>query len=903
MFLDVKSRQIPILSPLKAKIRWVFSVNLSSPSAALLGAFLGLSLLASPLRTASAQSAPNIGIGGEIPTEGIRLQYPSLIGDGGASGMEINPATMAFVRRWALAAAHSEQREGSRIGGRGTALYAVGGLPGGFLSSFRWGLSASYLRGLPLVRFNNAWKTTLSLGLKISRNLGLGVSFNRIYSSDDPFANNLASVDLGLSYRANRALALAYAVTNLSGATYGGFTLPIRHTVELGVRPLSKRHLEIAGGVRINTQSNFYDPFMRIGVEVARGFEFLAYADGVWRDFDGPQGTLENRFDLRLNVGARYRFPQVRISAGVMASSLIDDADPNSLIGQQPGSDAEFHGVQATIDLMGKSEPPIASASKMVVIKLKGHPTLYRQYRVSRAIRQGMRRSDLRGVILDMKNAQLSFGQAAKLHDHISRLQKAGKPVIAILGAPKLLTYVAVSSAKKIILDPSSYIGMTGIKSTRNYLSQLLTRIGIDPIFVKFAEYKSFPERLTREGPSPEAAENHQALIDTRWAWLERTLRESPRNSPQNTILAHVGHGPYTSTEAKKMGLVDGLLMPHELDRFFSARHINMVPEKGIFPDERGWGRLPHIAVVEFNGDIVQSATTSRIPGRDNPQVVEKHFLSAMDRLASDSNVRAILLRVDSPGGSARASHHIWKKLLEISKKKPLYTSVANLCASGCYFAAAPSKRIFAPAPSVVGSIGIFWGKLDISKLLQKIGITAHTMKKGDHATIASMQHGLSKEEEARVRAVMFESYQYFLTAVSSGRHIPRPALTKIAGGRVFAGSTALQNKLIDQSGTFLDALDAVAKDVGLSHMTWPAAYYLKQKKSLLSRLIGQQASAALRSLSPSATLSESLLASLLKAIPDSLLDRILGNFENSAYDVGSDGSYLMRLPWIEGSK
>ena len=315
-------------------------------------------------------------------------------------------------------------------------------------------------------------------------------------------------------------------------------------------------------------------------------------------------------------------------------------------------------------------------------------------------------------------------------------------------------------------------------------------------------------------GSSPAAAEETNSLLDNRYQRYLRAIAES-RHMSVDAVRTILSDGIFTAGFAVKSGFVDGLsaggtaleepassLAGHDL-RLASASWPSEQPQQ--------WGDPDAIAVIEVIGDIGASPVPG--VGYANTERIIKKLRAA----ARDSTVKAIVLRVDSPGGDVGASEFIYQAVIEAKKHKPVIASFGDVAASGGYYIACGANAIFAEPSAITGSIGVFAGKADLSRLLNTIGVTTETFKRGDHADLMTLTRPWTADERKIVEAEVASFYETFLAHVAAGRHMTRDQVHAIAQGRVWTGAQAKDRGLVDHLGGLNDALAEARKEGGLS--------------------------------------------------------------------------------------
>jgi protease-4 len=338
---------------------------------------------------------------------------------------------------------------------------------------------------------------------------------------------------------------------------------------------------------------------------------------------------------------------------------------------------------------------------------------------------------------------------------------------------------------------------------------------------------------------SPDAEKMHADMLDDVWIRLVANLAHD-RGRTVEEIRAMFENGPYTAGDAVDAKLVDAVVEPNDLDRLIAAETGGLIRLEDKPEPERSdsWAR-PQIAVVYLEGDIVDGKSME-VPIIGERVAGGETIAASIAWARENPRVEGIILRVNSPGGSALASDLIAREMFQTRGKKPIVVSIGDVAASGGYFAAAPGDIVFAEPSSVTGSIGIFTGKFDLSALLGRVGITWETMRRGTHADMESYLRPYSDEERARIKEKLRYFYGRFVGAVARGRGMAEDEVDQIGRGHVWTGAQAKDRKLIDKYGGLLDAVAEVKRRAGRREDDMTEVVMLPaEPPSLVARLLG----------------------------------------------------------------
>jgi len=445
------------------------------------------------------------------------------------------------------------------------------------------------------------------------------------------------------------------------------------------------------------------------------------------------------------------------------------------------------------------------------------------------------RDKDLRGILVRLGTARIGLARAQEIGDMIGALP-ARLPVWCHADDLSNGTlYLAVRACKRVWLAPAATVDAVGLAAQTIYFHRLLAdELGLDVDFLQVGKYKGAEEPFTRDGPSPEARESLQStLSDMRVVWLDGLRQARPAVAE-----ATPEDGPYSARRAKELGLVN------EVGYVDEAREA-LEKEAGAVRAEvrlgggaasgggddlsdllraiagESLGSAP-VALVRADGAISMEGGGGLLS--EGSGIVERRMVRTLARLERDDDVKAVVLRIDSPGGSALASDLLWHELMRIRAKKPLVVSVGSMAASGGYYLASTGAVIFADETSIVGSIGVVGGKIAADQALEKIGVHAETIpaKVGDPraAARAAYESLLVPWDDAtreRLLATMTGIYELFLARVAEGRNIPVERVAASAEGRIFSGREGKTRGLVDELGGLTQAIARARTLAGLA--------------------------------------------------------------------------------------
>ncbi len=446
---------------------------------------------------------------------------------------------------------------------------------------------------------------------------------------------------------------------------------------------------------------------------------------------------------------------------------------------------------------------------------------------------------ELEGVIVRVKDAVLTTSEIEEIGQAMGVARDSGKAVYLFAenyGTGELLLG---SYADEVILQQGGSVSLPGLYMEEMYLADTLEWLGLRADFVQIGDYKGADETITRSSPSEAWEENISGLLDSMYANMRRILMEGRGLDERGMDRAMEEVWWADGPRAIGAGLIDAEVDLTELFDHIgaSARERGWSGEKVAYrgelgPDEAGmdysnplllFAELfkparrqttgPTIAVLHVAGAIVDGDSTPAGPF-GGASVGSRTIRNAIKAIAKDENIEGVVVRIDSPGGSAIASEVIWQGLRRLSADKPVWVSVGSMAASGGYYIAVGGEKIYVDESSIVGSIGVVGGKISYGGVLDKVKVRVVGRARGPHAAMSSPTSGWDDRDKALIRERMLETYERFTARVEAGR--PGIDLDKTAEGRLFLGRDAVALKMADEVGTLDDALRDLADSLGL---------------------------------------------------------------------------------------
>jgi protease-4 len=441
------------------------------------------------------------------------------------------------------------------------------------------------------------------------------------------------------------------------------------------------------------------------------------------------------------------------------------------------------------------------------------------------SIRKAKENEDIKGIYIEA--GIFSSDSPASSHairEALIDFKKSGKWIVAYADSYEQSSYYICSVADKMFLNPQGMVDWHGLGATPYFVKDLLTKLGIKVQLCKVGKYKSAPEMLTADGMSEPNREQVTAYINGIWQVMLKEVSES-RKIAVDSLNAYADRFIALSKaeDYVKMKLVDKLLYTNEvkgeIKKMLKIDADESFPQLTLKDMENVKGKKKEgdqVAVYYAYGDIVDSETGDMTDQEHS--IVATKVCKDLEKLAEDDDVKAVVLRVNSPGGSAYASEQIWHAMMNLKAKKPVVVSMGGYAASGGYYISCPANYIIAEPTTITGSIGIFGMFPDFSGLLtEKLGIKFDEVKTNKHAAFGTMSRPFNAEEMALLEQYIDRGYQLFRKRVADGRKQSVEAIEKIAQGRVWLANDALKNKLVDEIGSLDKAIEKAAKLAKLS--------------------------------------------------------------------------------------
>jgi protease-4 len=814
--------------------------------------------------TAYAQSTTRFA---EEPTDGLALPTAPIAGEYDGRVVAMNPGGLPLVRGAEFALAMElEDLDVASSSGAGFGGYFAGSLGGGLFPRLGMGFGVEWLRGpreLLAPDPGEPVRTTLGLALPLGKNGGLGWSWHHFF--DDGMLAGVDTHDFGLAYRIGNHFSFGAVAKDVFTTEVAGTPVQRRYELELTGRPLGTDRLDLALGGRVGETRGDLDGWGRVTARVARGVYLHASVESrsLQTLTTTVDGTVDDeRRDTRATFGVELSFGGKGVIA--LATGLRDNQGDYRALGGQLVLRASALG----------SPSVVAPSEHLERIELSGSISLRELTSHITRLRAIARDESVAGVVVAFDGVDAGWGTLQELRDELMAIRKAGKQVYAYMVTGTGRDYFVASAAHKIYIDPAGGLRLVGMAGTTMYFRGFFDTIGVTPQFEKIAEYKSAPEQFTETHPTETAAKMNNELFDSLWdQWLSQV--SASRGLSKEELQKLIDEGPYSAGDLAVAGslaskLVDGVGAPDKISQLVATdmgRVLAVDTPRRTRPDR--WER-PGIAVIYVEGDITDGKSQT-VPLLGRKVAGGETLVQTIAAARANPDIGAIILRIDSPGGSALASELVSREVFATRGVKPILCSMSDVAASGGYFIAAGCDLIFAEPTTITGSIGIFYGKFDLSGLIGKLGITTDTYKRGKRSDVESYFRPFTDDERVSLMKQLEYMYGRFVGAVAEGRKMEKTEVDTVGRGHVWTGDMAKPIKLVDRFGGLGDAIDEAKTRMGLPLTERVQLVELPEVSGGLLALVGKFLGGAQAQATPS-LLDLPVVRSLLSSLPASVL-------------------------------
>ncbi len=771
---------------------------------------------------------------------GVHFPGQSVANPRGALALTTNPAGLTALRGFEGRLQMSGG--GSWVAGsRGAGWGAFAGAPMGRLTL---ATSAENVRNTPPNGTPaGTWdlnRISFGAGLRLGDQLSVGAA-TRMHGISGPRAGWAQSWDMGLLVRPWSWLSFGWRVTGMAGDTEdtAARILRTRYAWGVSVRPLAGSDRLTAAldvdwpeGDNLGTITGSLRSRIVDGVAVM--LEWARFKHN--RTSSGPEQN-DTRFGIQLEFGFGHWGADV--AARMDHSGLSADKGGGAQLGLRMSSD-----VPHSLWSPGPSG---------VIVPLAGP---MKETPGGRQPHFGGVLLDLRGIVDDpaiklvalrATGLQLTWPQVEELRSAIAALRKAGKHVVFYADGMGNRTLAVAAACERIGMPISGAMTARGVGVHFIGLKETLSKVGVAFEAIRFGDHKSAPESLTRKRISPQLKDMLQRLSRSRWRGFVDAVALG-RGVTTTRIEAAIERGVAYPPDARSAGLIDFVGEPREFEKKLVKWKLL---KKGTKlrryhrrqTRRRTWGQQPRLAVLTIEGSIVDGKGSDSATGKS---VGGAQVARWIDRLGKRSDVRGLLTRINSGGGAIRGSDLMYGAMKRFAKKKPVFTSMGGVAASGGYWAALGGQTMYADASTITGSIGIFGVKPSMAGLWQRMGLGVDGVGVGPHWDLTSLHRPWTSPERKRLRRIIGRYYGLFLSRTSLRRKIARPKLLSLAEGRVWTGEEAHAHGLIDKIGGLWQALEDLRLKAGLKGDEEVAIEFLPQPglSAMAMRWLGLSGSA-----------------------------------------------------------
>jgi protease-4 len=681
-------------------------------------------------------------------------------------------------------------------------------------------------------RLGNYQWLTWGLALRPSERAALGFTLQRAFSEESRLVHALGSWSFGLTTRPFNALGLAVVFQDVNGPrNEANGHLERSYDFGLAFRPLGSRVVELGlEGKLVDAEpDSYWIPRATLGIDIP------------W------VGRLRGEFSMSHPEDERERAFVAAASLAMITNNPGGSGELafGSVFGNGLGPEARYkayNNVTTEVAFRGWREPTGPEAPRYAVrVRIEDTPSARAHVAMLRTLWSiAEEEPSIDAVVFELRTAPAdSLARAQELRDAIGYLRRSGKRVLCHLEDADGTSLYLCSAADRILINPAGGLRFAGLRTRHLYFKGLLDKLGIHAEFVRIGEHKSAPEGFVREGSTDVSRADQIDLLQQH----ERQFVEgiaAGRQLPTTTLRERFARGPFIASEARQAGLVDGYAYDDQLEDEVSklvGYDVLLLDDERAPRAPRAFGTGRGIAIVYVDGDMVDGRSQT-IPFLGMKLAGSYTIAEALKQARQDASIGAIVLRVETGGGSAMAAEVIWREVAITARVKPVVVSMGTYAASGGYYVAASGTRIFANPLTLTGSIGIFYGKADVAELLRKIGVGVEVFKTAPRADGESIFRPFTDDERKELQKKVGQFYDVFLSRVSIGRKLSKAQVHEVGQGRVWTGEQAFQRKLVDELGGLRQAMEYARRLAGLPSYA-PVTELPPPDTTLLGRILG----------------------------------------------------------------
>ncbi|MDO5522567.1 MAG: signal peptide peptidase SppA [Bacteroidia bacterium] len=430
------------------------------------------------------------------------------------------------------------------------------------------------------------------------------------------------------------------------------------------------------------------------------------------------------------------------------------------------------------------------------------------------AIRKAKANDKVKGIYLDARLFTASNATLAEIRQELEDFKESGKFMVAYADSYTQNGYYLASVADKIAINPQGMLDVHGLASVPLFFKDALQKLGIEMQLFKVGTYKSFAEPFTQTEMSDENREQVNSFLNDIWGFMKTDIAASRNMNPAQIDSIANELPMFKKTDyLLSQNLVDTILYENEMKNYL--RDLIEIDADAQIPsatvDNMKSVRTQTIR-KSTNSIALLYAVGNISSGNSSSGIQDKYMVNEIEKLRRDDDIKAVVFRVNSGGGSAYASEQIWKAISDLKEEKPVVVSMGDLAASGGYYIACNANRIVAQPTTMTGSIGIFGMIPNFSGTLDKLGIDTDVVKTNEFSDFGNISRPFNAQEAVMLQSYVDNGYDLFLTRCAEGRGMPKDSLAKYAEGRVWTGNQAKEIGLVDELGGVREAIEIAAE-------------------------------------------------------------------------------------------
>ncbi len=462
-------------------------------------------------------------------------------------------------------------------------------------------------------------------------------------------------------------------------------------------------------------------------------------------------------------------------------------------------------------------------------------------YDIVEDIRKARYDDRIAGILVDVDFLDIGIGRVQEIRNALNKFRESGKGVISYIEQGRDVEYYLATAADKVYMPPVSMLLVDGISGSAVFIRGTLDKIGVKPNFVRIGDYKTAVDLFTRKEMSEAQRWSINSILDSVFSRYVADVAAA-RGLSEDRVREIIDAGLFDSRQALEEGLVDDLLYIDQLEEKLKGKSkkfekVDAKDYRDVDPSSLGLESKTRFALITAEGAI--NTGESGVDQGLGKIVGSTTLVKNIKKAVEDKDIKAIILRVNSPGGSSVASDIVWGELEKAVEEKPVVISMSDLAASGGYYISMPASAIVAEPGTITGSIGVFAGKFNVESLYSKIGVGEETISRGKRAAMFSEVRDFTDEERQRLYDHLWEFYMNdFVRKVSEGRSIPPDSVDNIGRGRVWTGEQAVGLGLVDELGGLGEAIDKAKELAGVPAEQLVSMVIIPRPKGLLERLM-----------------------------------------------------------------